>query len=87
MLEVRAECGVNSILIEAIIQKIENEYNNDTRIARIDYKTHRALLPNLKLENFPTVLLMKGSKLIKRTDGTISRTNLKNLVNELIESN
>jgi thioredoxin-like negative regulator of GroEL len=86
LLEVRTECSIHSDSVDKIIKKIEEEYSNKIHIARIDYKTHKKLFPDLKLDSFPTVLLMNGSKLIKSVNGTISRTNLKNLVNELSES-
>ena len=87
LLEVRAECCDHSDLIETIIQKIENEFNNCIRIARIDYKTYKNLLPGTEVENFPTVLLIKDKTVSKVINGTISRTNLKALANEVLESN
>ena len=86
LLEVRTECSIQSNIIDKIIKKIEEEYSNQIHIARIDYKTHEKLFPHLKLDSLPTVILMNGNKLVKTVNGTISRTNLKNLVNELRES-
>ena len=86
LLEVRAECCDHSNLIEAIIQKIENEFNNSIRIARIDYKTYKNLLPGINVENFPTVLLIKDKSVSKVINGSISRTNLKALANEVLDS-
>jgi thioredoxin-like negative regulator of GroEL len=86
LLEVRNECCIQSEITDKIIKKIENEFNNRILVARIDYKTHRALFPELLLDSLPTVLLMNNSRLIKSINGTISRINLKNLVTELIES-
>jgi thioredoxin-like negative regulator of GroEL len=87
LLEVRAECCDHSIFIETIIRKIENEFDNNIRIARIDYKTYKNLLPGTDVENFPTVLLIKDKNVSKVINGTISRTNLKALANEVLESN
>jgi len=87
LLEVRAECCDHSIFIETIIQKIENEFDNSIRIARIDYKTYKNLLPGTDVQNFPTVLLIKDKNVSKVFNGTISRTNLKALANEVLESN
>ena len=86
LLEVREDCCDHSILIETIIQKIENEFNNSIKIARIDYKTYKNLLPGTDIENFPTVLLIKDKNVSKVINGTISRTNLKALANEILES-
>ena len=86
LLEVRAECCDHSNLIETIIQRIENEFNNSIRIARIDYKTYKNLLPGTDVENFPTVLLIKDKNVSKIINGTISRTNLKALANEILDS-
>lgn len=87
LLEVRAECCDHSNLIETIIQKIENEFNNSIKIARIDYKTYKNLLPGTDVENFPTVLLIKDKNVSKVINGTISRANLKALANEILERN
>ena len=84
LLEVRTECCTYSNIIDKIINKIEDEYNNELHIARIDHETYRELFPNLRLDSFPTVLLMNGSKLVKIVNGTISRSNLKDLVDELM---
>ena len=86
LLEVRTECSIHSDIIDKIIQKIEDEYNNEIYIARIDFKTHKALFPNLKLDSIPAVLLLNGNKLVRSVNGSLSRSNLKNLVNELRES-
>ena len=87
LLEVRAECCDHSIFIETIIRKIENEFDNSIRIARIDYQTYKNLLPGTDVENFPTVLLIKDKNVSKVINGPISRTNLKSLANEVLESN
>jgi thioredoxin 1 len=87
LLEVRAECCDHSIFIDTIIKKIENEFDNSIRIARIDYQTYKKLLPGIDVENFPTVLLIKDKKVSKEINGTISRTNLKALANEALENN
>jgi len=87
LLEVRAEYCDHSIFIETIIRKIENEFDNRIRIARIDYQTYKKLLPGIDVENFPTVLLIKDKKVSKEINGTISRTNLKVLANEVLKNN
>jgi thioredoxin-like negative regulator of GroEL len=87
LIEVRAECCGGSNLINSIVQRIESEFNNDIRIFRIDYKTQKELLPEIVLESIPTVLLMKGGKLLKILNGTIARANLKTIVNDLYKSN
>jgi len=87
LLEVRAEYCDHSIFIETIIRKIENEFDNSISIARIDYQTYKNLIPGTDIENFPTVLLIKDKNVSKVINGTISRTNLKALANEVLESN
>ena len=41
-------------------------------------------LQKFNVENIPTILLLKGGKVVKQIDGTISRGNLKSLVMELL---
>lgn len=86
LLEVRVEC-CNSTFIEAIIQKIENEFNNKIKIARMEYQTYKNLLPGTDVKNFPTVLLIKDKNVIKVFDGPISRSNLKAIATEALKSN
>jgi thioredoxin-like negative regulator of GroEL len=86
LIEVRADCCTPSYIIDKIIEKIENEYNNDIQIARIDYETHKSLFPDIKLNTFPTVLLLKGNRLVKSLNVTLSRSNLASLASELIDS-
>ena len=86
LLEVRTECCDHSIFIETIIRKIENEFDNSIKIARIDYQTYKNLLLGIDVENFPTVLLIKDKNVSKVINGTISRTNLKALANEALEN-
>ncbi|MFC2103183.1 thioredoxin family protein [Bacteroidota bacterium] len=85
MLEVRSGCCGNSYLADMIFRKIENDFNNNIRIARIDYESHKDLLMGIEIESFPIVLLMKSGIVCKRVSGTISRRNLQILANELLE--
>ncbi len=86
LLEVRETCCSYSYLIDSIIEKIENEFDNNIRIARTDYETYKKLFREIEIESFPTVLLINNKNVFKKINGTISRTNLKNLANELLEN-
>jgi len=86
ILEIREECCGDSYFTETIIRKIENEFNNNIRIARIDYKTYKNLLPDVEVQNFPIVALIKDRKISKVINGNMSRSNLKELANDLLSS-
>jgi thioredoxin 1 len=84
LLEVRDEKFCCSPLITPVISKIENEFDNCFKIVRIEYETHKESLQKLKIENIPSILLLKEGKVIKQINGTISRRNLQSLVMELL---
>jgi thioredoxin 1 len=84
LLEIRNDKCTCSHLIAPVFSKIENEFDNSFRIERIDYETHKEFLQKLNVESFPTIVLLKGGKVIKQINGTISRGNLNSLVRELL---
>ena len=84
LLEVREDKSCCSNLIAPVISCIENEFDNSIKVVRIDYESHKEFLQKLKVESYPTILLLKNGKLMKQIDGTISRSNLKILVMELL---
>lgn len=84
LLEIRDNKLSCSDLIVPIISKIEDEFNNCIKIMRIEYETHREFLQKFKVENVPSILMLKNGKIVKQIDGTISRRNLQNLVLELL---
>ena len=86
LLEVRNDKCKCSHLITPIFSKIENEFDNSIKIVRIDYETHKEFLRKLNVECIPTILLLKGGKVIKQINGTISRRILKSLVMELLNN-
>ena len=84
LLEVRNDKCKCSHLITPVFSKIENEFDNSIKIVRIDFESHKEILKKFNVENIPTILLLKGGKVMKQIDGTISRRNLKSLVMELL---
>jgi len=86
LLEVRENKSCCSHLIAPVISHIENEFNNAIKVARIDYETNKDLLKKLKVDSFPTIVLLKGGKVMKQISGTVSRSNIKSLVMELLKN-
>lgn len=86
LLEVRENKSCCSHLIAPVISRIENEFNNSIKVARIDYETNKDLLKKLKVDSFPTIVLLRGGKVMKQISGTVSRSNLKSLVMELLKN-
>lgn len=86
LLEVRENKSCCSHLIAPVISRIENEFNNSIKVARIDYETNKDLLKKLKVDSFPTIVLLKGGKVMKQISGTVSRSNIKSLVMELLKN-
>ena len=86
LLEVRDKKSCCSHLIAPVFSKIENEFDNSIKVVRIDYESHKEFLQNINVESFPTIVLLKGGKVIKQINGTISRGNLNSLVSELLNN-
>ena len=86
LLEVRDDKRCCSQLIAPVISRIENEFDNSFKVVRIDYESHKEILQKLEVESFPTIVLLKGGKVMKQINGTISRGNLKSLVMELLNN-
>jgi thioredoxin 1 len=84
LLEVRDDKSCCSQLIAPVISLIENEFDNSFKVVRVDYESHKEFLQKLNVESFPTIVLLKGGKVIKQINGTISRGNLNSLVRELL---
>jgi thioredoxin-like negative regulator of GroEL len=84
LLEVREDKSCCSQLIAPVISWVENEFNNLIKVVRIDYESHREFLQKINVESFPSIVLLKGGKVMKKINGTISRSNLKALVTELL---
>jgi thioredoxin 1 len=84
LLEVRDDKSCCSQLIAPVISLIENEFDNSFKVVRIDCEAHKEFLQKLNIESFPTIVLLKGGKVIKQINGTISRGNLNSLVRELL---
>ena len=86
LLEVRENKSTCSHLIGPVISRIENEFDNSIKVARIDFETHKEILNKLNVESFPTIVLLKGGRVIKQIRGTVSRSNLRDLVMELLNN-
>jgi thioredoxin 1 len=86
ILEVRADWCGDSHIITPIIKKIEDEFNNDIKVVRVAYDTHKEFLHKLNVNSIPVVLLIKDGKMANKIDGTISRADLKNLVQDLLNN-
>lgn len=84
LIEVREDKSCCSNLIAPVISRIEEEFDNSIKVLRIDYETNKEFLRRFNVENFPSILLIKEGKVMKQFNGTISRSNLKTLVMELL---
>ena len=84
LLEVREHKICCSHLIAPVISRIENEFDNSIKVARIDYESHKEFLEKLNVDSFPTIVLLKEGKVMKQVRGTVSRSNINSLVMELL---
>jgi len=80
MVEVRAEWSGGSHLMDLIINKIEDEFQNQLRVVRIDFETHKELLSQFGVDSAPAVLFISRGQVVEVIKETLSRKNLEKLV-------
>jgi thioredoxin 1 len=87
LIEVRAEWCGGSHIIAPIIKKIEEDFANRILIERIDYESNKNFLIECGIENVPAIILVKDGKIYKLINGTLSKRNLKKLIDDLLNNN
>lgn len=86
LIEVRAEWCGGSHIIAPIIRKIEHDFANRILIERIDYEANKNFLIECGIENVPSIILVKNGKIYKLINGTLSKRNLKKLIDDLLNN-
>ncbi len=87
LIEVRADWCGGSHIIAPIIKKIEQEFENKITIERIDYESNRDFLIQCGVKNVPSIILVKDGKIYELINGTLSKRNLRKLVDDLLNNN
>ncbi|MFC2103185.1 thioredoxin family protein [Bacteroidota bacterium] len=87
LVEVQAKWSGESHLMELIINKIEEEFQNQVEVIRIDFEANRELLILFGIECAPAVLFISRGQIVEVIKKTLSRKKLKQLVRDFIIRN
>lgn len=86
LVDVKAEWCTPCKTLSTIIDELSSEYNN-VKFGKIDSDESSDKVRELGVRNIPTILLYKDGKIVERNVGMISKTQLKELIdNQLMLS-
>ncbi len=76
-----------SHLMDLIVNKIEEEFQEQIKVIRIDLDVHKELLSQFGIESVPAILLISKGQIIEIIKETLSRKSLEQIVRNLIFRN
>lgn len=76
-----------SHLMDLIVNKIEEEFQDQIKVIRIDLDVHKELLSQFGIESVPTFLLISKGQIVEIIKETLSRKSLERIVRNLIIRN
>ena len=76
-----------SHLMDLIVNKIEEEFQDQIKVIRIDLDVHKELLSQFGIESVPAFLLISKGQIIEIIKETLSRKSLEQIVRNLIIRN
>jgi len=76
-----------SHLMDLIVNKIEEEFQEQIKVLRIDLDVHKELLSQFGIESVPAILLISKGQIIEIIKETLSRKSLEQIVRNLIFRN
>lgn len=84
---VKAEWSGGSHIMNLIINKIEEEFQNQIKVIRMDFDIHKELLVQFGIDSVPAFLLISKGQIIEIINETLSRKSLEQIVRNLIIRN
>jgi len=76
-----------SHLMDLIVNKIEEEFQDQIKVIRIDLDVHKEFLSQFGIESVPAFLLISNGQIIEIVKETLSRKSLEQIVRNLIIRN
>lgn len=73
-----------SHLMDLIVNKIEEEFQEQIKVIRIDLDVHKELLSQFGIESVPAIIIINKGQIIEIIKETLSRKNLEQIVRNLI---
>jgi thioredoxin-like negative regulator of GroEL len=73
--------------MDFIVNRVEEQFDTQLRVLRIDFETHREFLYQFGVESAPAILLMKQGQVVEVINETLSQKNLEEIIhNHLLNS-
>ena len=76
-------CGPCKML-SPIISEIANEYSNSIKVCKVNVDENQDLAMKYNIMSVPTLLFIKNGKIIKSSIGFCSKSELNNIINDLL---
>lgn len=88
LVEVRAKWSGGSHLMDLIVNKLEEQFQTQLRVVRLDFETHRELLIHFGVESAPAILFINKGQVVEVINETLSQKNLESLIHShILQSN
>ena len=84
LVEVRAKWSGGSHLMDLIVNKLEEQFQTQLRVVRLDFETYRELLIHFGVEGAPAILFINKGQVVEVINETLSQKNLENLIHSHI---
>jgi len=81
---VKAEWSGASHIMDMILNKIEEKFQNQVKIIRIELDTHKELLHSFGIENVPALILINKGQIVEVIKETMSQKALQLIIQNLI---
>jgi len=81
---VKAEWSGGSHIMDLILNKIEEKFQNQINVIRIDLETHKELLRSFGIESVPALLLISKGQIVEVIKETLSQKTLQQVIQDLI---
>lgn len=85
LVEVQAKWSGGSHLMDLIINKVEEDFQNQITVIRTDFESHKELLNQFGVDSAPALLFIIRGQVVEVIKETLSRKNLERLVYDLIK--
>lgn len=76
-------CGP-CMMLSPIITEIANEYTDIVKVCKVNVDKNQNLALKYNIVSIPTLLFFKNGKIVNTTVGFASKTELSNIINELL---
>ena len=80
LVEVRANWSGGSHLMDLIVNRVKEEFNDRIRVVRLDFEIYKKLLNQFGVDSAPTVLLINKGQIVEVIKETLSQKKMEAIV-------